>query len=39
MAAQIIAMNAGIEEVNYRLPNKHYVPVDMKYIGQENMIP
>lgn len=39
MASQIIALHAGIKEVSYELPNKHYVPVDMRYIGQENVVP
>ncbi|KAF5344361.1 hypothetical protein D9758_013255 [Tetrapyrgos nigripes] len=39
MAQKIIADNAGVQEVSYSLPNKHYVPVDMKYIGVDNMTP
>ncbi|KAF9231346.1 hypothetical protein BU15DRAFT_56253 [Melanogaster broomeanus] len=39
MAQRVIAENAGIQEVTYKLPNKHYIPVDMKYIGVDNMTP
>ncbi|OBZ73109.1 Uricase [Grifola frondosa] len=39
MAQQIIADNVHVESVTYTLPNKHYVPVDMKYIGVDNLTP
>ena len=39
MGQRIIAENAQITDVTYKLPNKHYVPVDMKYIGIDNMSP
>ena len=39
MAQRIIAENSQITSVTYKLPNKHYVPVDMKYIGVDNMSP
>ncbi|KAF9064990.1 uricase [Rhodocollybia butyracea] len=39
MAQQIITDNAGIQSVTYALPNKHYIPVDMSYIGVDNMTP
>ena len=39
MGQRIIAENAHIASVTYKLPNKHYVPVDMKYIGIDNMSP
>lgn len=39
MAQQLIAETALINSVTYTLPNKHYVPVDMKYIGIDNMTP
>ncbi|PCH42707.1 uricase [Wolfiporia cocos MD-104 SS10] len=39
MAQLIIAENASVQSVTYALPNKHYVPVDMKYIGVDNMTP
>lgn len=39
MAQRVIAENAGVQEVTYKLPNKHYIPVDMKYIGVDNMTP
>jgi urate oxidase len=37
MAQLIIAQNNGVQTVTYSLPNKHYVPVDMRYIGIENI--
>lgn len=39
MAARLIAENAGVTRASYALPNKHYVPVDMKYLGVENVSP
>lgn len=39
MAQRIIAENAFVQSVSYSLPNKHYIPVDMKYIGLENLKP
>ncbi|KAL0575252.1 hypothetical protein V5O48_006717 [Marasmius crinis-equi] len=39
MATQIVTENAGIDEVSYSLPNVHYVPVDMRYIKKENLVP
>ncbi|KAI1787500.1 uricase [Ganoderma leucocontextum] len=39
MGQRIIAENQHITNVTYSLPNKHYVPVDMKYIGIDNMTP
>ncbi|KAF9483251.1 uricase [Pholiota conissans] len=39
MGERIIAENAHVKSVSYSLPNKHYVPVDMKYIGVDNMTP
>jgi len=39
MGERVIAENRGIERVNYVLPNKHYVPIDMKYIGVDNLTP
>src|SRR6266576_4581504 len=36
MAQRVLAENAGVECVRYVLPNKHYIPVDMKYIGVDN---
>lgn len=37
MAQRIIAENAHIQTVTYTLPNKHYIPVDMRYIGVDNL--
>ncbi|KAG2048380.1 uricase [Suillus hirtellus] len=39
MGQRVIAENAGVESVIYKLPNKHYIPVDMKYIGVDNTTP
>ncbi|KXN82111.1 Uricase [Leucoagaricus sp. SymC.cos] len=39
MGQRIIAENQGVEEVTYTLPNQHYVPVDMRYIGVDNLTP
>ncbi|KAF5327821.1 hypothetical protein D9619_005076 [Psilocybe cf. subviscida] len=39
MAQRIIDENAGVNSVSYSLPNKHYVPVDMKYLGVDNLTP
>ena len=39
MAQRVLAENGGVESVRYVLPNKHYIPVDMKYIGVDNTTP
>ncbi|KAG1842512.1 hypothetical protein DFJ58DRAFT_806139 [Suillus subalutaceus] len=39
MGQRVIAENSGVESVTYKLPNKHYIPVDMKYIGLDNTTP
>ncbi|KAJ7918298.1 hypothetical protein B0H13DRAFT_1993221 [Mycena leptocephala] len=39
MARLIIAQNAHVQTVSYALPNKHYIPVDMGYLGVENLVP
>lgn len=39
MAQRVIAENAGIQDVSYALPNKHYIPVDMRYLGIDNLTP
>lgn len=39
MAQKVIAENAHIASVTYTLPNKHYIAVDMKYIGIDNTTP
>ncbi|KAI9442820.1 uricase [Russula earlei] len=39
MAQRVLAENAGLDNVQYILPNKHYIPVDMKHIGVENTTP
>jgi len=39
MATQIVEEHPKLESVSYTLPNKHYIPVDMKYIGIDNLTP
>ncbi|EIW52188.1 uricase [Trametes versicolor FP-101664 SS1] len=39
MAQRMITEQQHVLSVTYKLPNKHYVPVDMKYIGIDNMSP
>ncbi|KAF9048989.1 hypothetical protein BJ165DRAFT_1343782 [Panaeolus papilionaceus] len=39
MAQRVIKENASVQDVTYVLPNKHYIPVDMKYIGLDNTTP
>ncbi|KAG6855373.1 hypothetical protein H0H87_003997, partial [Tephrocybe sp. NHM501043] len=39
MAQLVLSQNAGVAAVTYELPNKHYIPVDMRYIGVENVTP
>ena len=39
MAQRVIAENARVSTVTYTLPNKHYIPVNMDYIGVDNVTP
>ncbi|KAG8212881.1 uricase [Butyriboletus roseoflavus] len=39
MGERVIAENAGVAQATYKLPNKHYIPVDMKYLGVDNLTP
>ncbi|KAG6830229.1 hypothetical protein H0H92_001669 [Tricholoma furcatifolium] len=39
MAQLVLSQNSGVDAVTYSLPNKHYIPVDMRYIGVENITP
>ncbi|KAK7052359.1 uricase [Favolaschia claudopus] len=39
MARLILTQNPGVQTVSYALPNKHYIPVDMSYLGVENLVP
>lgn len=39
MAQRVISENAKVQSVTYTLPNKHYVPVDMKYLVMDNLTP
>jgi urate oxidase len=36
MGQALIAEHERVSSVSYVLPNKHYIPVDMKYLGIEN---
>lgn len=38
-AQRFLEANARVASVTYRLPNRHYVPVDLTYAGLENMQP
>lgn len=39
MAQRIIAENYSVNSVTYTLPNKHYIPVDMRYLDVDNLTP
>lgn len=39
MCERVLSENADVLEVGYALPNKHYIPVDMRYIGVDNLTP
>lgn len=39
MGERLIKENAAVDRATYTLPNKHYIPVDMKYIGIDNTSP
>lgn len=39
MAERILAENNHVQTVSYSLPNKHYIPVDMRYAGIDNLTP
>jgi len=39
MGERVISENAGVDQVTYQLPNKHYIPVDMTYLGENNLTP
>jgi len=39
MAQRVVSENAFIQTVSYALPNKHYIPVDMRYLGIDNLTP
>lgn len=39
MAERILTENKHVQTVSYSLPNKHYIPVDMRYAGLENLKP
>ena len=39
MGQRLIKENTAVDRATYTLPNKHYIPVDMKYIGIDNTSP
>ena len=39
MAQRVVSENAFIQTASYTLPNKHYIPIDMKYLGVDNLTP
>ncbi|KAK4052312.1 hypothetical protein OIO90_004393 [Microbotryomycetes sp. JL221] len=39
MCQKILKDNKQVEQVTYKLPNKHYFAVNMSYIGEENINP
>jgi len=39
MGQRLIGDNSAVDRATYTLPNKHYIPVDMKYIGIDNTSP
>jgi len=39
MGQRLIKENGAVDRATYALPNKHYIPVDMKYIGIDNTSP
>lgn len=39
MCEKILRDNGAVGEVSYQLPNKHYLAVDMSYIGLKNTDP
>lgn len=39
MCERILSENADVLKAEYALPNKHYIPVDMRYIGTDNLTP
>jgi urate oxidase len=39
MARRVVDEIKDVKEVTYTLPNRHYVPVNMQYLGVENIEP
>ncbi|KAG8804881.1 hypothetical protein FRC18_007000 [Serendipita sp. 400] len=39
MASDIIRKNPSVSSVSYKLPNKHYIPVDLSYMNLDNLKP
>lgn len=39
MATRVVAENPPVQTISYALPNKHYIPVDLSYLGIDNLTP
>jgi urate oxidase len=39
MAQRVVQENLHVSSVTYTLPNQHYIPIDMAYIGIDNISP
>jgi len=39
MGERVITENAGVDQATYKLPNKHYIPVNMVTLGVDNLTP
>ncbi|TFY77863.1 hypothetical protein EWM64_g6148 [Hericium alpestre] len=39
MGQALLAHHSQLDNVSYSLPNKHYIPVDMRYINEDNLTP
>jgi len=39
MAQKIIDENPSVGAITYRLPNKHYIPVNLSFMHLENLTP
>lgn len=39
MGQRLISQNGAVNRATYTLPNKHYIPVDLKFIGIDNTSP
>lgn len=39
MALRVIKEHDPVQTISYALPNKHYIAVDMSYLGVDNISP
>jgi hypothetical protein len=39
MAQRLLELNGFVQSVTYTLPNKHYIPVDLKWASVDNLTP